>query len=375
MSNSNDSNDADGPLVTQGYVCSGKGQPFVLQDITLPAMKATYVEIDMQFCGLCRTDVHMRDDDWNLSDFPMCAGHEGVGTVRRTGSAVHGLEVGDTVGITWVRDSCKCCAKCLIGRENICEKGYQVLYGGPRCGPFGKEHANSYGGCFSKVMRLEERFAIKIPEGIPPEVACPLICGGGTVFEVICDYVKPGMHVAVASFGGLATVAVKYAKMFGAHVTVLSGHDWKKDKALAVGANEFYGCLKDPEEMKELAFKFDLIIDTSPAMMEIHNYMDMLKISGIYARVGIPVHTECTFNYEFNPLIHTQRVIAGSIVTGTSRMALMLQMTKDHLKDFLNDPEDWKAEVVPYDRINECMEDLKAVNNKSTYRYLLSWGK
>lgn len=109
----------DGPLVTQAMVCNGKGEKLVLQDITLPAMKATMVELDTTYCGLCHTDIHMKDNDWGISDYPIVLGHEGIGIVRKIGSAVRNLKVGDTVGITWARDSCLHCDRCLEGRENM----------------------------------------------------------------------------------------------------------------------------------------------------------------------------------------------------------------------------------------------------------------
>lgn len=218
----------EGPLLTQAYVCKEKGAKLELQDITLPALAATQVQVselhccflfsvlcmlcihipspnttiilrsptlqlDLTHCGLCHTDIHMRDNDWGISNYPLVLGHEGVGIVTKLGSSVKNLELGDRVGITWIRDSCHGCDPCLAGRENICEKGYQGLYLGSGAGCWGKNPHNEHGGCFSKVMRIEEKFAIKLPEGLPSEVACPFICGGGTSREMraFCSF----MHV------------------------------------------------------------------------------------------------------------------------------------------------------------------------------------
>ena len=135
-------------------------------------------------------------------------------------------------------------------------------------------------------MRIEAKFAIKLPEGLPPEVAAPLICGGGTVFEPVVDYVTNGTHVAVASIGGLGTAAIKFSKSFGGHVTALSRGEEKREKALAAGADEFYACLGNLDKMNELAGKFDLIIDTSPANAGVGPFVNMLKFNGTYCRVG-----------------------------------------------------------------------------------------
>ena len=186
-----------------------------------------------------------------------------------------------------------------------CESGYQGTFLGGHAGCWGKSPHNEHGGCFSKVMRIEERFAIKLPEGLPATVACPLLCGGGTVFEAVVDYVQSGTRVAVASVGGLGTAAIKFSKSFGGHVTALSRSESKRDKSLAVGANEFYACLGDPGKMKELAGKFDVIIDTCPANSDLAPFMDMLKFNGTYCRVGIPPGTDMDFKFAYIPLIFT----------------------------------------------------------------------
>lgn len=107
------------PLVTQGYVCNAPGEALQLQDITLPPMKASEVEIEITHCGLCHTDVHCRDNDWGINNYPLVAGHEGVGKVRAVGSVVRGFKIGDTVGVAWIRDSCRTCSACSCGRENL----------------------------------------------------------------------------------------------------------------------------------------------------------------------------------------------------------------------------------------------------------------
>eukprot|EP00543_Licmophora_paradoxa_P007256 CAMPEP_0202443444 /NCGR_PEP_ID=MMETSP1360-20130828/2705_1 /ASSEMBLY_ACC=CAM_ASM_000848 /TAXON_ID=515479 /ORGANISM="Licmophora paradoxa, Strain CCMP2313" /LENGTH=366 /DNA_ID=CAMNT_0049059129 /DNA_START=1 /DNA_END=1104 /DNA_ORIENTATION=- len=363
----------DEPLVTQAWVCKGKGEELVFEDITLPPLKASEVQLDIQYCGLCHTDIHMKDNDWGISNYPVVLGHEGIGVITELGDAVKNLKKGDTVGITWIRDSCSSCGFCMQGRENLCAEGYQGTYLGSNAACWGKVPYNETGGCFSKIMRIEERFAIKLPSGLAPEVACPLICGGGTVFEAVVDYIESGTRVGIASIGGLGTAAIKFAKLFGGHVTALSRSDSKRQKCLDVGANEFYACLGNPDAMKELSGKFDLIIDTSPANADIGPYMDMLKFNGTYCRVGIPLANDMAFTFSYIPLIFTQKKIAGSIVTGTTRMKRMLQLAADEHKIFEDDPEEWKTEIVSFDQVNEVMGKLQEGKNDKSYRYLLKW--
>jgi uncharacterized zinc-type alcohol dehydrogenase-like protein len=363
----------DGPLVTQAMVCPAQGEPLVLQDITLPALMATQVQLDIEYCGLCHTDIHMKNNDWGVSNYPVTLGHEGVGTVTRCGSSVRTLKVGDKVGITWARDSCLQCDYCRAGRENICEKGYQGLYLSFNAGPWGKEPYNEHGGCFSKIMRIEERFAIKLPANLPPEVACPLICGGGTVFEAVVDYVKPNSKVAIASIGGLGTAAIRFAKLYGAHVTALSRGESKRNKCLGVGADDFIGCLGDADAMNAVGGRFDLIIDTSPVNSDVAPFMAMLKFNGTYCRVGIPEATNMTFQLDYIPLIFTQKKIAGSIITGTRRMVRMLEIAEREMDMFAKDSEDWQTETVSFSDVNEVMDKLISGKNDKTYRYLLKW--
>mmetsp|Transcript_15471 Transcript_15471/g.22051 ORF Transcript_15471/g.22051 Transcript_15471/m.22051 type:complete len:245 (+) Transcript_15471:86-820(+) len=146
---------------TQAWMCTAPGAPLELKTITLPPLKETQVQVDIEMCGLCHTDIHMQDNDWGISNYPMVPGHEGVGFVSVVGSAVHHLKVGDRVGIAWMRDSCNDCGNCKVGRENICLKGYQGTFLSSSAGCWGTEKFSEL-GCFSKVVRVEEKFAFKV---------------------------------------------------------------------------------------------------------------------------------------------------------------------------------------------------------------------
>jgi len=359
----------EGPKVTEAWVCYEKGAPLKLAEIALPPLTATMIEVEMTHCGLCHTDLHMRDNDWGISDYPIVLGHEGVGTVVKVGSCVRGFETGDTVGIHWIRDSCQVCSNCCEGRENICTDGYQGTYLGPSAGIWGKTPHNTHGGAFSKVMRIEARFAIQIPPSLTPEVICPLLCGGGTVFEAIVEYVKPGSQVAVSSIGGLGTAAIKLAKMYGGQVTALSRGEAKKDKALSVGADGYYGCLGNDMMMDALAGTFDVLIDTCPVNKPIDHLIGLLKIGGTYVRVGLPNASDNTFTYNFGELVCGQKKIAGSIVTGTKRLNHLVNLASG----LTADSDEWKTEVLPFSDVNETMELLKDGKTGSTWRYIFQW--
>uniref|UniRef100_A0A6V2BB72 Alcohol dehydrogenase-like C-terminal domain-containing protein n=2 Tax=Ditylum brightwellii TaxID=49249 RepID=A0A6V2BB72_9STRA len=277
------------------------------------------------------------------------------------------------VGITWARNSCLTCDACLAGRENLCEAGFQGTYLGPAAGIWGKDPHHEHGGCMSKVMRIEERFAIKLPDTLPPEVACPLICGGGTVFEAVVNLVESGKSVAIASIGGLGTAAIRFARLFGGQVTALSRSDAKRGGAMKAGAHFFEACLGDTDKMANLAGKFDVIIDTNPTNPDIGPYMEMLKINGTYCKVGIPAASDMNFTYAWIPTICAQKKIAGSIITGTRRMKRMMELAGNELDVFGKDNEEWHTETVHMTEVNEVMDKLKQGKAGHTYRYILKW--
>lgn len=360
----------NGPLETQAWVIPSQGKPFELRSIVLPVMKNSQVQIEMSDCGLCHTELHMQDNDWGISNYPLVAGHEGIGIVSVVGQSVLHLKVGDRVGVTWIRDSCGHCSPCSQGRENLCCTGYQGTYLGSNAGCWGKDPHNEFGGCFSKIMRVEAKFVIKIPDLIPTTAACPLLCGGTTVFEPICDYVKAGTSVGVVGIGGLGTIAIKLGKLVGGRVTALSTSSHKEAAARSCGATDFVNT-QDPDAMTKAAGTLDVIIDTTPANADVAPLLNLLKFDGMYVRVGIPTATSQQFSYNWIPLIFTQRKIAGSVVSGSLRSNLMMQLAADNWK-VMEDKDDWAVQSVPFSQLNDVVDKLRNRTNAG-YRYVLHW--
>ncbi|PXF46046.1 putative formaldehyde dehydrogenase AdhA [Gracilariopsis chorda] len=357
---------------TEGYVVNEKGGKLELQPVTLPPMTATMVQVKIQMVSLCHTDVHMRDNDMGISDYPMLLGHEGVGVVTHLGSAVRTLKIGDTVGIGWIRDSCTGCRRCKEGRENLCENGYQAIYLSSSAGPIGKSplQYNLHGGCFARYQRIEERFAVKIPDGVPPEMASPLLCGGATVFEPLCDYVTAGAHVGVLGIGGLGTAAVKLARLRGCIVWAISGTPSKREGILQAGAHHFVN-LGDKEARRKATGKLDLIIDTSPINPAVDQLLELLALNGTLCKVGVPLSTDCTYSGDWRNLIFCQRKLVGSGSCGTKRLDDMMELVAANM-DFMKDIDGWKTEHLPMSKVNEAMDLLQNRKN-AAYRYVLEW--
>lgn len=364
--------DLDKPLVTEGYVVSEKGGKLKLQPVTLPAMTPTMVQVKVLMTGLCYTDVHMRDNDVGTTDYPIVLGHEGIAEVTHLGSAVRDLKVGDKVAVGWMRDSCRTCRWCQVGRENICEKGYQGLYLSTSSGKFGASplQYNLHGGCFARYQRIEEKFAIKVPDNLPAEMACPLVCGGGTVFEPLCDFATPGSNVGVMGIGGLGTAAVKLARMRGCVVWALSGSPSKKEGVLAAGAHKFVN-MKSDEDRKSAMGKLDLIIDTTPRNTNVVSELPLLSTNGTFCKVGLVPKVDNVMSVPWGMLVGFQRRIGGSIVCGTKRTIDMMNQVVENM-DFMKDTDIWKTEHIPMEQVNEAMEQLESHTNKG-YRYILHW--
>lgn len=314
----------------------------------------------------------MRDNDWGNSDYPLLPGHEGVGEVVKIGSAVTSLSVGTRVAIGWMRDACKTCNACEEGQENVCAKGYQGLFLGPAAGIWGDapEGYNAVGGCFARVQRIESRFACRVPDAIPSEVVCPLICGGGTVFEPLVTYGFPGARVGILSIGGLGTAAIKLANLLEHKVVAVSSSPGKRDAALAAGAQEFVS-VDDDVALGKLQGSLDFIIETSPAKTDVAKALTLLKINGTYVRVGIPAANEQVFEAAFIPMIFQQQKIAGSIISGMKNFKRMLDLVAVNL-DKVEDSDDWKTEHMKMEKVNEAMTMLQNRNNKG-YRFVLEW--
>eukprot|EP00302_Diacronema_sp_CCMP2436_P040185 CAMPEP_0180030326 /NCGR_PEP_ID=MMETSP0984-20121128/27315_1 /TAXON_ID=483367 /ORGANISM="non described non described, Strain CCMP 2436" /LENGTH=365 /DNA_ID=CAMNT_0021955389 /DNA_START=19 /DNA_END=1116 /DNA_ORIENTATION=+ len=363
--------DLSKPLMTEAYGAKAQGAKLELMAIELPPLTSSQVQVAISDCGLCHTDCHMVNNDWGIGDYPMVPGHEGVGKVVACGANVRGLEVGDTVGVGWIRDSCGLCEPCGCGRENMCDNGYKGTYLGDSAanGLWGKSPNNLF-GCFSKVMRIEAKFAFLLPANLPPHVAAPLMCAGGTVFEPIVDLVRPGVVVGVGALGGLGTLALKLSKLYGGKVVAFSGSESKRAAAMAAGADVFV-CTKDPKQMAD-APKVDVFLDTVPVNRPLSDVLPLLKFNGSYVRMGIPPASSQGLEADWIPIIFTGKKIGGSIVTGSQRMKLMLKLASEHL-DFITDiSESTQAVVRPFSEVNEAMESLMS-QSSSAYRTVLQW--
>ncbi|MGZ3698256.1 MAG: NAD(P)-dependent alcohol dehydrogenase, partial [Bdellovibrionota bacterium] len=209
------------------------------------------VEIQISHCGVCHSDVHLVDDDWGMSSFPLVPGHEIIGLVTLKGPEVTHLAIGSRVGVGWQRSSCLSCEFCLSGREMFCLNDQATCVG-------------NFGG-FADSIRIDSRFTFPIPAGLASENAAPLLCGGITVYSPLRHYgVAPRMKVGVVGIGGLGHLALQFAHAMGCEVTAFSNSFNKEIEARDFGASHFVSST-DEAALGKLGRSLDFILVTAMA--------------------------------------------------------------------------------------------------------------
>src|ERR687889_2040763 len=244
-------------IKTQGYAAASAGAALEPFSFDRRDVGARDVLIDIQYCGVCHSDIHQVRDEWGGSIYPMVPGHEIVGRVGRVGGEVSKFKEGDLAGVGCFVDSCRPCRNCRDGEEQYCENHLVSTYNGTEK----DEKTPTYGGYSTKIV-IDEDYALRIPEGLPLPNVAPLLCAGITTYSPLRRFkVSEGQRVGVVGLGGLGHMGVKLAASMGAEVTVFSTSPAKEADARKLGAHHFV-TTKDPDSLAPLANKFDFILDT-----------------------------------------------------------------------------------------------------------------
>jgi len=265
------------------------------------------VEIRISHCGICHSDLHLIDDDWGGSRYPLVPGHEIVGTVTGLGAGVGHLKAGQRVGVGWQRSSCGECEYCRRGEENLCARSEATCVG--------------HHGGFASAIVTDSRFAFPIPEALESDAAAPLLCAGVTVFSPLRRHgVGPGMRVGVVGIGGLGHLALQFAAKLGATVVALSSTAAKGGDARAFGAAEFLNTA-EAGAMQKAKRSLDYVLSTVNVDLPWGDYMKLLRPNGILCFVGAAPGNLGLRPGEF---IGGQKTVTGSSIGGRAVMADML---------------------------------------------------
>ncbi|KAB2058204.1 putative mannitol dehydrogenase [Gossypium arboreum] len=315
------------------------------------------VRFKVLYCGICHSDLHSIKNEWGFSNYPMVPGHEIVGEVTEVGSKVEKVKVGDKVGVGCMVGACHSCDSCTNDLENYCPKlilTYNGIY---------YDGTITYGG-YSDSMVANERYVVRIPDGMPLDSAAPLLCAGITVYSPLKYFGlgEPGKHIGIVGLGGLGHVAVKFAKALGSKVTVISTSPSKKAEALEhLGADSFL-VSPDQDELQAAMGTFDGIIDTVSATHPIMPLLGLLKSHGKLIMVGAPSEP---LELPVFSLIIGRKTMAGSGIGGMKETQEMIDFAAKH-----NIRAD--IEVISMDYVNKAMERLEQADVR--YRFVIDIG-
>ncbi|MDX2437375.1 MAG: NAD(P)-dependent alcohol dehydrogenase [Acidobacteriota bacterium] len=304
------------------------------------------VEIAVEHCGICHSDLSMLDNEWGMTQYPFVPGHEVAGTISRVGEEVGNLEVGQRVGLGWHAGYCMTCHSCMEGDHNLCASGVGTIVG-------------RHGG-FADRVRAQAAAVVPLPDGVDMESAGPLFCGGITVFNPMVQFgVSPTDRVGVIGIGGLGHIALQFLNAWGCEVTAFTSSEDKKREALELGAHHTINS-RDPDEIEAAAGRFAMIISTVNVKLDWNAYVATLQPKGRLHFVGATMEP---LDLGVFPLLMAQRSVSGSPVGSPATIATMLDFAARHsVKPVI--------ETFRFDQVNEALARLRS--GKARYRIVLS---
>ena len=313
------------------------------------------VSIEILYCGVCHSDIHFVENDWGFTVYPVVPGHEIIGRVTGVGAEVAGYKPGDLVGVGCMVDSCRECSSCEKGLEQYCLSGMVGTYGGVDR----HDGKMTYGG-YSERIVVSEDFVLRLPDGLDPAAAAPLLCAGITTYSPLRHVgVKPGDKVGVVGMGGLGHMGIKFAKAMGAEVTLFTRSAGKADEAKRNGADHIV-ISTDAEQMQRAAGSLDYVLDTVPVEHDLNPYLRCLGVDGGYLLVGQLTPIDPTL--EAMPLIMGRRSITGSLIGGIQETQEVLNFCAEH-------GISCDVEMLDIKNINEAYERMKRGDVR--YRFVI----
>jgi alcohol dehydrogenase (NADP+) len=338
---------------SHGYAAFDKSSPLRPYDFEHRDPNPDDVVIDIEFCGICHSDIHQVRDEWKNAMYPMVPGHEIVGRVREVGSAVKKYKPGQRVAVGVLVNSCLACENCKAQQEPYCVKGAVGTYNAKDY-----DGAITYGG-YASVIVTKEHFVHSLAENLDPAGAAPLLCAGITTYSPLKHWgAGPGKKVGVVGLGGLGHLGLKFAHAFGAHTVQFTTSESKIADAKKLGADEVI-ISKDAAQMAKHAGTFDFILDCVSAEHDLNSYLNLLKLDGTLCLVGLPEVPPVISPFS---LITNRRSLAGSMIGGMAETQQMLDYCAE--KNIVAD-----VEVIGYDRLEEAYD--RVVRSDVKYRFVL----
>jgi uncharacterized zinc-type alcohol dehydrogenase-like protein len=329
----------------KGYAASAKSEKLETFEFDPGELGADQVEVAVEYCGICHSDLSMLDNDWGQTEYPLVPGHEVIGKVIALGTHTKKLRIGQRVGIGWISGSCMACKPCLSGDQNLCPTSEGTI-------------VRRFGG-FANRVRAQWPWAIPLPDELDPAKAGPLFCGGVTVFNPILQAnVKGTERVGVIGIGGLGHMALSFLSAWGCEVYAFTSSDSKHAEEKRLGAHHVINS-RDTAQLKKIAGALDFVISTVNAPLDWKAVIETLAPRGRLHFAGVvlqPVPVEVL------ALISSERVISGSPTGNPVAVAEMLDFCARHTISPI-------TELYHMSRVNEALDHLRA--GKARYRVVL----
>lgn len=331
-------------MTIRAYAAYEQGKPLEQFEYDPGELNSDEVELQVEYCGVCHSDLSMLQNDWDMTSYPIVPGHEVIGTIQQTGEAVRHLKAGQRVGLGWWARSCLTCDQCMGGHHNRCPGGQETIVG-------------RHGG-FANRVRCQAAWAVPLPDKVDAASAGPLFCGGATVFTpFLQNNIRPTDHVGVVGIGGLGHLALQFAAHWGCEVTAFSTSPDKEEESRTLGAHHFLNS-KDDDALRSAKASMDMILVTVNAPLNWNAYVNILRPGGHLHIVGaVP-----EFQAEWFPFILGERSVGGSPVGSPLATRQMLEFCGRHQIAPL-------VEQMPLSEVNDALEKLK--NGSPRYRLVL----
>ena len=328
-----------------GWAASSARSALALIEVDPGALRPEQVEVRVESCGICHSDLSMLDGEWGNSRYPLIAGHEVIGVIEAMGASTKGLQLGDRVGLGWFAGSCLACSPCLSGRQQLCASAEQTIVG-------------RHGG-FADRVRANWEWAVKLPAALDARSAGPLFCGGITVFAPILDLgVKPTQRVGVIGIGGLGHLALQFLNKWGCEVTAFSSSEGKADEARRLGAHHVVSS-RDGAAIRALARTFDFLLVTTSVTLDWSAYLGALAPDGRLHFVGAVLEPVPVAAFS---LIGGRKSVSGSPLGSPATVGTMLEFCARHRIAPV-------IETFPMHEVNAALDHLRA--GKARHRVVL----
>jgi alcohol dehydrogenase (NADP+) len=338
----------------RGYAVMAEKEPLSPWSFTRRDVGAHDVQITIEWSGICHSDIHTGRSEWGDVNFPLVPGHEIVGRVSDVGSSVSRFHIGQRVGVGVYVDSCRDCDQCRSGMSNYCDKGMIGTFDAIET----DGHSITRGG-YSTGIVVDQGYVVSVPENLDPAAAAPLMCAGITLYSPLKEWgAGPGKNVGIIGLGGLGHMGVKFAHALGAHVTVLSHSESKRADALGMGADDFL-VTTDSSVFVTHKKRFDLIINTVSAPIDLNDYLELVRLDGTLVMVGLAPEP---YPIKAFSMLAQRRRIAGSMIGPVSQLQEMLDFASEH--NIVSD-----VEVIDASQINQAWD--RVVDSDVRYRFVI----